>query len=217
MHSDSNAPRGFGGLASLISVLPAPSTAPRRTIVADVDLAERPSGMSFRMAKRAVITFGVAFVATGIILAIQPSIGPQQRPSRPDAPSNTNSGPLPQASEPYATSSDPKGSPDATHALPLDEHLQEAPPPRGARRMLNASEIGYCLSEGVRVDAMRSLINSKSSVQVRNFTLRISNFKLRCANLRYENIDIDRVKKSIEARSSQLKQEAASIVARWSR
>jgi hypothetical protein len=237
MHSDSNVPRGFGGLVSLISAPPAPSAPPRRTIVStpllsssgseysrsptDADLPKGPSSQSFRMITRAVVAFGLAFVAFGIMLAVQPSISPQQEPMRPNVPPNGNTVPLRQASEPHTRVSPDPVHPDpnsfhyATQASPLDDPLREIPPPRGVNRVLDASEIDYCLSEGIRVDTMRSLINSRSNVQVRNFKLRSSNFKLRCASFRYRDGDMDRVKKFVDTRRSQLVLEAASVVSRW--
>ena len=236
-------PRGFAGLASLISRPPEASAPPRESIVSprstkpspparsgpapkppssarsgspsDADPTERASAETYFMAKMAVFAFGMAFVATGIVLVVQSSTGPHQPPTRSDASSANADAPRQTSALRTLTSRDLNNARSTAQASPVDESLGEVPPPQGANRQLDASEINYCLSERVRVDAMRSLIDDKSEVQVENFGLRLRNFKLRCTKLLYRDSDMDQVKKSVDARISQLLSEAESTVSRW--
>ena len=83
-NSDTDIPHGFGGLASLVSVLSEPSAVPERTIVpirpaprsarefpppaTGADAVERSSGRSFGIVSAAIVASGVAFFATSIFL-----------------------------------------------------------------------------------------------------------------------------------------------------
>ena len=68
--------------------------------------------------------------------------------------------------------------------------LAEEPPPLGQNRLLSASEILYCLSEDVRLDAARSRLDRTDQLQVVRFNLMISAFNGRCANFRYRDDDM---------------------------
>jgi hypothetical protein len=115
MRTEPDAPRGFGGLASLISVLPGPSAAPRLTTSStrshapsplehsgsptDADLTARSSEKSSWTVNRtvvafgAVVAFGLAFVATVMILADQSSKRPLHEVSGRTTASDANAGP----------------------------------------------------------------------------------------------------------------------------
>ncbi len=99
MNASSNpeGPRGFDGLASLVSVIPDPSAegkaeAPSASRPSRADYntgrTERASGLSYPILKTAVVVFVLAFVLVSIFLAY---LAPAGSP-RPDASSNIKAG-----------------------------------------------------------------------------------------------------------------------------
>ena len=221
-----NSPRGFDGLASLVSVLPEPSAnsmPPSVSVGApppsasehsrpatEANPTDHPSRNSLSLLGTAAIALGLAFVGVSIFLANQPSRSPSV------VSSNANSGFRQQTSEPQVYSPPDLQDPQSTAtASPPDAPLHEVAPSQGINLVLNASEINYCLSERVRLDAMRPLINEKSKVQLHKFNLRSNDFNLRCAKVQYRGSDLDRVKKLVDARRSQLRLEAVSTVSHW--
>jgi hypothetical protein len=224
-----NSPRGFGGLASLVSVLPEPSAKSMPPIVSagtpppsasehsrlatDANLTGYQLRNSLSLLKTAAIAFGLAFAAISIILATQPSRSLQRQGNQSGVSSNVNSSSPQQTREPQAYSPSDSESPRyAASASPPEEALREVAPSQGTNLVLNASEIDYCLSEGIRLDAMRPLLAEKSRVQLREFNLRSEDFKSRCAKFRYRESDMNRVKKIVDSKMSQLRLEAMSAM-----
>jgi hypothetical protein len=224
-----NGPRGFDGLSSLVSVLPefaAKSTLPsvsartpqpfayeRSHLATDANLTNSPPRKSLSLLKTGAISFGLAFAAISIILANQPSRSLQRQGNLGGVSSNVNSSSPQQTREPQAYSPSDSESPRyAAAASPPEEPLREVAPSQGTNLVLNASEIDYCLSEGIRLDAMRPLLTEKSRVQLRKFNLRSEDFKSRCAKFRYRDSDMNRVKKIVDSKMSQLRLEAMSAM-----
>ena len=221
LSSQSDEPRGFDGLASLVSVIPEPSAEPTaQAAVASnhsrADSAagrpERVSDFSFPILTAAVGVFVLAFVAITIILAYLPPAGRD----RSDASLNIKAGPPPPASEsqedlPPDAQIPRNGAPPS----PREEPVPELLPPRGTNRMLTEAEIAYCLSEAVRLEEMRSLVDNKSQVQSHHLAQRTSDFKLRCAHFRFRKDDMDRAKELVGARRTLLTLEAQSIASHW--
>ena len=194
--SKSDGPRGFDGLALLVSVIPEPSTEPTAQAPAaskhsraasNVGRTERVADFSLPILKAAVGVFVLAFVAVSMILAHLPPAGSH----RPEASANIIAGPTPQASESHGDLPPDAQIPrNEAPPSPQEDPLPELLPPRGTNRMLTKAEIAYCLSEAVRLEALDSLVDKKSQVQSHHLRQRTTDFNLRCTHFRYRKEDL---------------------------
>jgi hypothetical protein len=227
LEADFNGPRGFAGLASLVSVLPEPSraegrpSAPRRP--AETELNATETSHDERQAKpvppprrdpiwiRRPALFWLLLIGLGAVVYLGNVAS--NRPRTPSSPSYT---PTPTYVPPQEQASvPPPPQPYVPPALPVLPPLGEVKPAVGVNPVLSASEIVYCLSESDRLEAMRRIIDDTSQIQINNFNARINDFNARCANYRYRTLDMDRAKITVDSRMSILQTEAAGIVARW--
>jgi hypothetical protein len=162
------------------------------------------------------VTFVLAFVLTGVILDVLSLRSPQLQETQRGKPENVNASDSAQPTNGDVLLSPNSGnrSYEAASSPPVDA-VGEVVPPMGANHMLNASEINYCLSERVRLDAMRPLLNKKSEVQLREFNLRSNDFKLRCTRVQYQQSDMQRVKQLVEDKKNSLRRDAVSTMSHW--
>ncbi len=218
---NSEAPRGFAGLATLVSVLPdtqrtqgtraqgTPAQAaetPREEVRARPAAADLPPARGDPIWIRKPAVFWLVVVGIGVIVYLgnAASNDPKTPPGPTHPPATTYVTPQPQ---PYVP------PPLAPVALPS---LTEVKPTAGANLVLSASEIVYCLSESARLEAMRGIVDDTSQLQVNNFNARISDFNARCSNYRYRTSDMERAKITVDSRMmSILQAEAARTVAGW--
>jgi len=229
LEADPDGPRGFAGLASLVSVLPepsrpqvrpaAPQPAEKGRNAAEMSHDERQPNPEYvyvppprkdpiwirRPALFWLVLIGIgAVVYLGNIISNSPGT-----PSSPNYATTPTYVPQQQASIP----SPPK--PYVTPAPPVLPPLGEVKPAAGVNLVLSASEIVYCLSESARLEAMREIVDDTSQIQIDNFNARINDFNAHCANYRFRTSDMDRAKTTVDSRMSILQTEAAGIVARW--
>lgn len=234
LSEDQKATMGFAGLASLISVLPKPSTArpkpatPRPygapwTSETSPSTSEPPNHdrptpaipvLSPQIREdpiwvRRPAAFWLTIVGIGgfIYLASTVSNSPTYKPRSSYTPSPAYTPPPQQA---YISSSQQPYIPP-----PVSLTLTEVRPAGGANSVHSASEIFYCLSESVRLDSMRGILDDTSQRQIKNFNARVNDFNALCASYRYRNSDMDRAKATVDSKRSLLQTEAAGIVERW--
>lgn len=80
----------------------------------------------------------------------------------------------------------------------------EEKPPVGTGHVLNASQIRYCLSEDIRVEAMRQSLNNYSERAVYAFNMAVNDYNSRCASFRYRAGALESVRRDVEARWAEL-------------
>jgi TonB family protein len=98
-------------------------------------------------------------------------------------------------------------------APPLVEEL----PPIGKGQVLSEEQIAYCLAQGIRVEAMRTLVNRYRREQVDFFNAVVAGFNARCQSYRYEGDARDNAKAQVETHRAQIEADARdSYVKRFS-
>jgi hypothetical protein len=93
--------------------------------------------------------------------------------------------------------------------------ISEVKPPPGTDLTLSASQILYCLSQKVRLDAMEPIINLTSAAQVNGFNGLIDDYGLRCLSYNFRRTDMETAKRRVELLRAALASEAKSQVAAW--
>lgn len=76
--------------------------------------------------------------------------------------------------------------------------------------LFSDSQIRYCLSEDIRIEAMRGYINSYSNSSVRALNRYVSDYNSRCANFRYKRNALASVRREVESRRATLQSEGAN-------
>ena len=92
---------------------------------------------------------------------------------------------------------------------------QEEKPPVGTGRTFSSNEIRYCKSESIRVDAMQSALNERSSVEIKRFNQIVSDYNSRCADYRYRSGTLESVVAEVEKNRNRLAGEGRSRVFGW--
>jgi hypothetical protein len=115
------------------------------------------------------------------------------------------------------TSTVPSPTPPASTPSwsPPPGDLLESRPLEGTDRVLNANEIAYCLAEGVRIDAVKPLINPKSNREIDGFNEHVSEFNIRCAQFRYRNTEMNRARAYVAAQHDTLVSEVQTWPSQW--
>ena len=85
-------------------------------------------------------------------------------------------------------------------------------PPTGPDRVLDAAQIRYCLSEDIRLEAARDVVNADADVN--RFNSMINDFNSRCANYRYRRQVFESVQREVQSNKASLQAEG---VARFQR
>jgi hypothetical protein len=239
-----NAAIGFAGLASLVSVLPKPAqariepTVPRRS-ESPPAVAEAPPNPSPsqnqppplptappeppQTSKPSIWTrypalLWIAFAGIGalIYLGKTASNSPSYQPAPTyTAPSPAYTPPSPAYTPPPQQAYIPPTPKPYVPPPAAPPVLTEVRPSGGVNPVLSASEIVYCLSEAIRLEAIRGMMDNTSQRQVDSFNVRVDSYNALCSSYRYMNNDMDRAKASVASRRSLLQTEAAGTVARW--
>lgn len=77
-----------------------------------------------------------------------------------------------------------------------------AKPPTGTNNVLSASQIRWCLREDIRIEALRSRVNTNRKVSV--FNSMVDDYNRRCASFRYETITMERARRDVAAMRSRI-------------
>ncbi len=210
---DTIEPRGFRGLSSLVSSIspePTMATASQSTAAAPV-----VSSSSAPVGKNSSNTFlWVCAVAVPILFSVYvstiqppkpittsvnsppPAPTPSPIPAKPSAPINTN----------------PRVPPVVPAPLPT---VTEIRPAVGSNLTLKQDEVRYCLSEKIRLEAMKAVVDTRSSIHIRNFNDRVSDYNLRCGKYRYRQSDMSLAQSEVERIRSRLEAAAREAVQSW--
>lgn len=68
----------------------------------------------------------------------------------------------------------------------------------GSGHVLVASEIYYCLAEGIRIEANRDTLNQYDSYSIDRFNRTVNDFNARCSDYRYRSSAMSSANKAIE-------------------
>ena len=88
-------------------------------------------------------------------------------------------------------------------------------PPVGEGHVLNREQIRYCFSEDIRLDAMKTLINSYSNVEVDRFNAMVADYNSRCARFKYRRGTLESVRSEVGSNRTLLEGEGRKIVEQW--
>lgn len=97
--------------------------------------------------------------------------------------------------------------------IPSSTSMAETRPPVGQGVSLNRSQVRYCVFQGERLDAMRSL--TTTNYQIDRFNALIDDYNSRCSNFRYTSGVLSSVRSEALARSAEFTADARRIVASW--
>lgn len=93
----------------------------------------------------------------------------------------------------------------------------EQMPPVGSGMTLSNNQIRYCVSEDIRMTAMKDLINSYSSHEVDQFNAAVADYNSRCSSYRYKRGALESVTAEVQSNRYALTQEAQNQVMAWRR
>lgn len=91
----------------------------------------------------------------------------------------------------------------------------ETMPTVGQNNVLGASEIRYCLSEKIRMDAIETAINKYSDNEINKFNAAVADYNSRCGSFRYRETTFSSVSRSVELNRSSLFNEGLAKVQVW--
>ena len=119
-----------------------------------------------------------------------------------------------------ATSSSPAPAPPrvATSYSPapapprMDLTRNEIMPQIGTNNVLSRDEIRYCLSEKIRIGAMKETVDRYSETEIDFFNITVQRYNNRCAQFRYRRGSLENVRSEVEAARGQLELEGMSRV-----
>lgn len=225
MHKPEDGEKGFAGLESMVSNIESdvadtrksPSPPPAHTAAAEMPVAgpvvappsestaSRQPRTTYSQPQKASGGSGTRtwgwIIAIVVLLAIFNTYNKSP-------PSTTTQAP-PSASYTPAAPRSSNGSYVAPTAV------FEQMPPVGSGRTFSDNEIRYCLSQDVRIDSMRSTVNSYSSYEIDQFNAVVSDYNSRCSNFRYRRGALEAVRSEVEVNRSLLSAEGSNKVLAW--
>lgn len=89
----------------------------------------------------------------------------------------------------------------------------ETVPPVGTGLTLDRSQIRYCLSERIRVEAWQRQLNKYSQAAVDAFNASVNDYNTRCSSYRYRSGDLESVRAQVESNRMALTQQGLSKAA----
>jgi hypothetical protein len=93
--------------------------------------------------------------------------------------------------------------------------LNEVLPPAGTNNILGRDEIRYCLSEAIRMGAIKEEVNRYSETEIDHYNAIVQDYNSRCGQFRYRKGALDIVRSEVEAVRGQLEAEGIAGVANW--
>jgi hypothetical protein len=99
-------------------------------------------------------------------------------------------------------------SPNRAHSWRNDtfdpsQHLhsprEETKQPVGSELAFDRSQIRYCLSENIRMDAWEGRVNQYSDTSVAAFKAAVNDYNARCSHIRYRREDLESVRSEVDA------------------
>jgi len=106
-------------------------------------------------------------------------------------------------------------APSTAPASPrTDSKLNEIVPPVGTNNILGRDELRYCLSEAIRMSAMKEEVDLYSETEVDRFNATIQDYNCRCGQFRYRKGSLESVRREVEAQKIRLEAEGTLIIKR---
>ena len=105
--------------------------------------------------------------------------------------------------------SDPQSTPAPTVQTPSTTQsagLQYTKPSVGTNNVLSAPEIRWCIRKGIRIEAMRDVIDNNAGID--EFNRIVNDYNSRCGSYRYREGSQSRAERDVEAYRSQIVSEA---------
>lgn len=96
---------------------------------------------------------------------------------------------------------------------PSPASFAESRPPVGQGLVLNRSQVRYCVFQGARLEAMRSM--TTTNYQINRFNGLIDDYNARCSNFRYTSGVLSSVRREATSRSAEFDADARRIMASW--
>jgi uncharacterized protein len=211
--ANDKAKKGFAGLDSMVSdvaVAAELSAQPTSTGgTASPTTAESPqaftgspaSSSRFSGSGKWAVVIGAIVLMVWLVISNTPS---QSRPPvsyEPTAPSpnviappSTDYSPVPHTASSYSSS-------------------EETVPPVGTGLTLGRSQIRYCLSERIRMEAWQGQLDRYSQTSVDAFNTSVNDYNARCSNYRYRNGDLTNVRAEVESNRTALTRQGLSKAA----
>ncbi|WP_124606229.1 lysozyme inhibitor LprI family protein [Burkholderia sp. Bp9142] len=90
---------------------------------------------------------------------------------------------------------------------------EENVPPAGKGLILDRSQIRYCLSQKIRLEAWDGQVIQTSEISVNAFNVAIADYNSRCSNFRYYVSEFERVRAEVEVNRAALTQQGFSKAA----
>jgi Putative peptidoglycan binding domain len=100
-----------------------------------------------------------------------------------------------------------------TAAPPTAGEPTEKLPPQGMGELLSEEEVRYCVFQGRRLGYLRNQVIGDEAIQ--RFNTLVADFNSRCRNFRYDNNALQIATEQAGALETQLKADAANILASW--
>ena len=76
---------------------------------------------------------------------------------------------------------------------------EETKPPVGSGLAFDRSQIRYCLSENIRMDAWEGQLNQYSDTSVDAFNAAVNDYNTRCSHIRFRSGDLESVRSEVDA------------------
>lgn len=105
--------------------------------------------------------------------------------------------------------SQPSFSPSSSASSQLEEQM----PPTGTNRVLNKSEIRYCIFQGERLNILRDLVSSNREID--RFNGLVSDFNSRCSSFRYCQDVLQATEAEALGRRQNLQLEVQRLLSSW--
>lgn len=83
----------------------------------------------------------------------------------------------------------------------------------GTGLVLSSPQIRYCLSEDIRLEAMRQYSNVYSQRAIYAFNLAVNDYNSRCGSFRYRSGALESVRRDVEAKRGELHAQGAARAA----
>ena len=100
-------------------------------------------------------------------------------------------------------------SPTSTPSLPIREQV----PAPGTERLLNRSEVRYCIFQGNRLEIMRELVSI--NVEIDQFNHLIGDFNSRCSSFLYSQGVLQAIEAEVPSRLPQLREDVQRLLSSW--
>lgn len=233
--------KGFAGLDSMVSDVapaPAPSAPPNRQEPAATPTAAEPqqvftgspgagSGSGGSGKGWLLIAIGVLVLVAWLAISGKPSSSQPAAVYETPAPT-TNNAPTFEAPAPSAANLSTNNAPtevqNATGASSPDDSSvpltaatysshEETMPPVGTGLTLGRSQIRYCLSERIRMEAWQGQLNKYSQTALDAFNASVNDYNARCSNYQYRGDDLESVRAEVESNRAALTQQGVSKAA----